>query len=56
LDDNGDITQFNGNRNDLLDLMGKQGDSVEKYIKTNKLKFEEKADLARIVTYYNSLF
>lgn len=56
LDDNGDITQFNGNRNDLLDLMGKQGDNVEKYIKTNKLKFEEKADLARIVTYYNSLF
>jgi hypothetical protein len=56
LNDKGEIAEFKGNRNDLLDLMGKQGDEVEKYIKMNKLKFEEKADLARIVTYYNSLF
>lgn len=56
LNEKGDIAEFKGNRNDLLDLMGKQGDAVEKYIKSNKLKFEEKYDLARIVTYYNSLF
>jgi hypothetical protein len=56
LNEKGEIAEFKGNRNDLLDLMGKQGDEVEKYIKLNKLKFEEKADLARIVTYYNSLF
>jgi hypothetical protein len=56
LNEKGDIAEFDGNRNDLLDLMGKRGDDVEKYIKANKLKFEEKNDLARIVSYYNSLF
>jgi hypothetical protein len=56
LNEKGDIAEFDGNRNDLLDLMGRRSDDVEKYIKTNKLKFEDKNDLARIVSYYNSLF
>ena len=44
------------NKNDLLDLMGKRSEEVEKYAKTNRLKFDDKYDLARIVAYYNSLF
>ena len=36
--------------------MNKKSDEVEKYIKANKLKFDDKYDFARIVAYYNSLF
>lgn len=56
LEEDGTIEEFTGNKNDLLDLMGKRGEEVEKFIKTNKLKYDDKYDLAKIVTYYNSLF
>lgn len=56
LEENGDIHQFSGNKNDLIDLMGKQGDEVEKYMKANRLKFDDKYDLVKIIAYYNSLF
>ena len=55
LNDKGDITEFTGNKNDLLDLMGKKSKEVEKYIKANKLRYEDKYDFARIVAYYNSI-
>ncbi len=56
LDEKGNISEFTGNKNDLLDLMNKKSDEVERYIKANKLKFDDKYDFARIVAYYNSLF
>ena len=56
LDEKGNISEFTGNKNDLLDLMNKKSDEVEKYIKANKLKFDDKYDFAKIVAYYNSLF
>ncbi|HEX5171383.1 MAG TPA: hypothetical protein VFW11_19535 [Cyclobacteriaceae bacterium] len=56
LEEDGNIVEFQGNKSDLLNMMGNKSDEVEKYIKTNRLKFEEKYDLARIVAYYNSLF
>jgi hypothetical protein len=56
LSEEGNIEEFTGNKNDLLDMMGKRSEDVEKYIRSNKLKFDEKADFARIVAYYNSLF
>jgi hypothetical protein len=56
LKEDGTIEEFEGNKNDLLDLMGRKSEDVEKYIKTNRLKFDDKHDLARIVEYYNSLF
>jgi hypothetical protein len=56
MEEDGDIVEFNGNKNDLLDLMGKRAEEVEKYIKTNRLKYDEKYDLAKIIAYYNSLF
>jgi len=56
LDEKGNISEFTGNKNDLLDLMKAKSNEVEKYIKANKLKFDDKYDFARIVAYYNSLF
>lgn len=55
LEENGEVVAFTGNKNDLLDKMGKKSETVEKYIKANRLKFDDKYDLAKIVAYYNSL-
>ena len=37
-------------------MMGKQGNDVEKYMKANKLRYDDKYDLVKIITYYNTLF
>jgi hypothetical protein len=55
LDEKGGISSFTGNKRDLLDLMGKKADEVDKYIKANRLDYENKYDFAKIVEYYNSL-
>lgn len=55
LDEDGNINDFNGSKADLLDLMGKKADDVEKYMKTNRLRYDDKYDFARIVAYYNSI-
>lgn len=55
LKDNGDIVEFKGNKNDLLDMMGNRSEEVEKYIKANRLRYDDRFDLAKIVAYYNSL-
>ena len=51
----GTIEDFRGNKNDLLALMGSKREMVDKYIKANRLDFEDKYDLAKIVAYYNSI-
>jgi hypothetical protein len=55
LNNKGEIKEFVGNKSDLLQMMGKKSKDVERFIKTNKLRYEEKYDFARIVGYYNSL-
>lgn len=55
LDEKGVISQFTGNKNDLLDLMGKKSKEVEKFIKSNKLRYDDKYDFAAIVAFYNSI-
>jgi hypothetical protein len=55
MEDDGRIEDFRGNKNDLLDMMGNKGKDVEKYIKANRLDFDDKYDVAKIVAYYNSL-
>jgi hypothetical protein len=55
LKEDGTLEDFRGSKNDLIDLMGNKGKSVEKYIKANRLDFDDKYDVARIVAYYNSL-
>jgi len=56
LKENGNIQDFSGKRSDWLDLMGNQSDDVLDYAKENKLVFDRKYDLKRIIDYYNSLF
>ncbi len=56
LKEDGTIEDFRGKKNDLLDLMGNKVNSVEKYIRANRLDFDDKYDVARIVAYYNTLF
>jgi hypothetical protein len=55
LKEDGDIQDFNGNRNDLLDMMGRNSKQVEKYMKANRLKLDDKYDFAKIIAYYNSV-
>ena len=55
MNERGDITAFSGKKQDLMNMMGRNSDAVEKYIRSNRLKFEEKQDLAKIISYYNSL-
>lgn len=55
LKENGDIEEFKGSKSDLLDLMGRNGEDVDKYIRKHRLRYDDKDDLVRIVDYYNSL-
>jgi hypothetical protein len=55
LNSKGTITEFVGNKSDLLQIMGKKSKDVERFMKANKLRYEEKYDFARIIGYYNSL-
>jgi hypothetical protein len=55
LDEKGNISPFSGKKNELLDLMGKKAEIVQKFMRTHRLRVEEKYDLAKIVAYYNSL-
>lgn len=56
LTDKGEIREFQGSKNDWIYEMGNQGSQVQKFAKTNKLDFTDKAELTKIVAYYNSLF
>jgi hypothetical protein len=40
----------------LLSQFGKYANDVDRYIKINKLKVEDRYDLAKVISYYNSLF
>lgn len=55
LKEDGEIEEFSGNKNDLLDKMGSKSREVEKYIRKNRLKLDDNQDLIEIVAYYNSL-
>lgn len=50
------VAMENPKKSDWLQLMGNYADEVQDYAKSNKLDFDEKYDLVRIVGYYNSLF
>ncbi len=56
LDSKGAINEFNGNKNELLRILGRHGDEVNKYMRSNKLKSDNRQDLVKIIHYYNSLF
>ena len=56
LKENGNIEEFSGKRNDWYDMMGTRENDVHAYVKANKLDFDRKYDLKRIIDYYNSTF
>lgn len=56
LQDDGNIVEYNGKKNDWLDVMDKRSDDVQRYAKANKLSFDDKNELVKILTYYNSFF
>jgi hypothetical protein len=56
MDDKGKIAEFTGKRTDLMNMMGRQAQEVDKYARTNRLRMENKDDFVRIIAYYNSLF
>ncbi|HEY3430786.1 MAG TPA: hypothetical protein VGK39_08925 [Cyclobacteriaceae bacterium] len=56
LEENGNIVEFVGKKQELMALMGKRAEAVEDYIRQNKLKIEDRDDFAKIVSYYNSFF
>jgi hypothetical protein len=56
LEENGEIREFQGKKNDWIYAMGNYGDEVQKYVKANKLDFDDKRELTKIVEYYNSFF
>jgi hypothetical protein len=55
LDTRGRIVEFSGKKGDLMELMGNRSEEVEKFMRKNRLRIEEKSDLAKIVAFYNSL-
>lgn len=56
LNEDGVVTQFVGNRNDLLDHMGNQAEAVEKYMRSNHISLDDKYEFTRVIGFYNSLF
>lgn len=56
LQENGDIEEFQGKKNDWIYMMGNRGSDVQKYVKSNKLDFDDKKDLTKIIEYYNGFF
>ena len=55
LNHNGDISKYAAKKNDLFEVMKKKEDEIKKYMKKNRLKYDKREDLVRIVAYYNAL-
>jgi len=51
----GTISEFEGRKADWLRLMENREKEVKSFVKDNKLDFDYKYELARIIEYYNSL-
>ncbi len=53
---NGTIEPFSAKKSDFLELMNEKADEAKEYAKENRLDFDDKYELTRIIDYYNSLF
>jgi len=51
---NGRILYFKGNRGDLARVLNDSDGRIQKFIKKNRLRTDNKGDLAKIVQYYNA--
>lgn len=55
VDQRGDIDYFNGKKKQLLTIMSRHSNEINKYIKVNNLRIDRRSDLARITAFYNGL-
>jgi hypothetical protein len=55
LRENGKIEEFSGKKNDWYDLMNNRRNDIHDYVKENRLDFDRKYDIKRIIDYYNTL-
>lgn len=55
LDRSGEIVQYNKKKRELLDAVAKRRPQVEEYMKANRLRFDRRNDLIRIIAFYNAL-
>lgn len=56
LKENGSIEELGNKKTGLVDILHDRREEVEKFIKSNKLKTDNKYHAAKVVGYYNSLF
>lgn len=55
LDREGNITPYNFKKKELLQAVRKRQSQVMEFIKKNRLKFDRRTDLVRIIAFYNAL-
>ncbi len=53
---NGNIEEFLARKSDWLSMMEDREKEVKGFVKDNRLSFDDKFELTRIIEYYNSLF
>jgi hypothetical protein len=53
---NGIIEEFVGRKSDWLTVMENKEEEVKDFVKTNRLDYDDKYELTRIIDYYNTLF
>jgi hypothetical protein len=53
---NGNIEEFVGKKHDWLMIMENREADVKDFAKVNRLDFDDKYELVRIIDFYNSLF
>ena len=55
LDNKGTITKYSLKKRDLLRVLQKRSDKIDKYMKVNHLKADKRYDLSRIIAFYNGI-
>ncbi len=55
LDQVGNITAYNMKKKDLLRVLTKRADKIEKYMRVNHLRADKRYDLSRIISFYNGI-
>ena len=55
LHSNGKIDRYTEKKKDLLYILSRRDNEIEDYIKINRLEYDERDDLVKIVEYYNTI-
>ncbi len=55
LDGNGEIALYTQKKDELYDILTRDKNKLEEFIKKNNLRYDRQRDLVRITAYYNSL-